>query len=104
MLLLTLLAVVVLGTLASHAAFASPDSQSQIVFPEDPEAAKFASAGLAFGLGALAAGLAVGRAGAAGMAATAERPEVRTTAIIITALGEALAIYGLVIALLIMGG
>tara|TARA_B100000315_G_C14582903_1_gene591427 strand:- start:404 stop:769 length:366 start_codon:yes stop_codon:yes gene_type:complete len=72
-------------------------------FPNDPEAAKVIAAGLAFGMGSIAAGFAVGKAGAAGMAAVAERPETKTTAIIITALGEALAIYALVIALLLVG-
>lgn len=61
------------------------------------------SAGIAFGAAALAAGYAVGRVGSAGLAATAEKPELRTLAIIMTALGEALAIYGIVIAILLSG-
>ena len=61
------------------------------------------SAAIAFAGAAMAAGYAVGRAGSAGLAATAERPELRTLAIIITALGEALAIYGIVIAILLSG-
>ena len=64
---------------------------------------KFFSAALAFGASAIGAGWAVSKAGAAGLAGTAERPEIRTTAIIITALGEAIAIYGIVIAILILG-
>jgi len=72
-------------------------------FPADPEANKFLAAAFAFGIAAIAAGFAVGKAGSAGLAGTAERPEIRTTAIIITALGEALAIYGIVIAILILG-
>ncbi|MBI2184692.1 MAG: V-type ATP synthase subunit K [Thaumarchaeota archaeon] len=72
-------------------------------FPADPASNKFIGAAIAFGLSAIAAGLAIGRAGSAGLAGTAERPEIRTTAIIITALGEALAIYGIVIAILILG-
>ena len=52
---------------------------------------------IGFGLAALGAGYAIGNAGAAGMAAVAEKPEMRTFAIIIVALGEALAIYGLVL-------
>ena len=64
---------------------------------------KTISAAIAFGLSALGAGLAIGRAGSAGLAASAERPELRTLAIIITALGEALAIYGIVVAILILG-
>jgi F0F1-type ATP synthase membrane subunit c/vacuolar-type H+-ATPase subunit K len=60
-------------------------------------------AAIAFSSAALAAGLAIGKAGSAGLAGVAERPEIRTTAIIITALGEALAIYGIVIAILLLG-
>ena len=52
---------------------------------------------IGFGLAALGAGYAIGHAGAAGLAAAAEKPEMRTLAIIITALGEAIAIYGLVL-------
>jgi len=52
---------------------------------------------IGFGLAALGAGYAIGNAGAAGLAAVAEKPEMRTFAIIITALGEALAIYGIVL-------
>jgi V/A-type H+-transporting ATPase subunit K len=52
---------------------------------------------IGFGLAALGAGYAIGNAGAAGLAAVAEKPEMRVIAIIIVALGEALAIYGLVL-------
>ena len=58
--------------------------------------------GLGFGLAALGAGLAIGRAGAAGLAATAEKSEIQTFALIITALGEAIAIYGLAMAFLML--
>ncbi|MEM3141128.1 MAG: hypothetical protein QXH15_06705, partial [Nitrososphaerota archaeon] len=45
---------------------------------------------------------AISRAGSAGLAASAERPEVRTTAVIISAFAEALAIYGIVISFFIL--
>lgn len=67
------------------------------------DASKFFAASIAFAAAAVGAGLAVGKAGSAGLAAAAERPEMRTTAIIITALGEAIAIYGIVVAILILG-
>lgn len=67
------------------------------------DASKFFAAAIAFSAAAIGAGLAVGKAGSAGLAAAAERPEMRTTAIIITALGEAIAIYGIVVAILILG-
>jgi V/A-type H+-transporting ATPase subunit K len=68
-----------------------------------PSIVKFLSAAIAFVAAAMGAGWAVSKAGAAGLAASAERPEIRTTAIIIAALGEAIAIYGIVIAILILG-
>jgi V/A-type H+-transporting ATPase subunit K len=63
----------------------------------------YLSAAVAFATSALAAGWAISKAGSAGLAGSAEKPEIRTTAIIISALGEALAIYGIVVAILILG-
>jgi len=77
-------------------------AEAQPAAPE-PLMFKFLSAAIAFAAAAIGAGWAVSKAGAAGLAGTAERPEIRTTAIIITALGEAIAIYGIVIAILILG-
>jgi F0F1-type ATP synthase membrane subunit c/vacuolar-type H+-ATPase subunit K len=60
-------------------------------------------AGVAFGLAALGAGIAIGGVGAAGLAAITERPELRSQALVFTALGEAIAIYGIVVAIIILG-
>ncbi len=105
------LSVLFLGFMAlTFLAFLLPVSASTAeaplqLFPpgESAKSLQLLSAAIAFSGGALAAGYAVGRAGSAGLAGTAERPEMRTTAIIITALGEALGIYGIVIAILILG-
>jgi len=64
---------------------------------------KVFAAAIAFSAAVLASGFAISRAGSAGLAASAERPEVRTIAIIIAAFGEALAIYGIAIAFFILG-
>jgi len=64
---------------------------------------KVFAAAIAFSAAVLAAGFAISRAGSAGLAAAAERPEVRTVAIIIAAFGETLAIYGIAIAFFILG-
>ncbi len=64
---------------------------------------KFLGAGIAFAGAAIGAGMAVGRAGSAGLAAAAEDESLKTQGLIITALGEAIAIYGIVVALLILG-
>jgi V/A-type H+-transporting ATPase subunit K len=60
------------------------------------------AAAIAFGVAVISAGFGIARAGSAGLAASAERPEVRTVAIIISAFAEALAIYGIVIAFFIL--
>ncbi len=65
--------------------------------------AKYFAAAIAFGLAAAGAGYGIAHAGAAGLAAVAEKPELRTTALIFVALAEAIAIYGFVIAIIILG-
>jgi V/A-type H+-transporting ATPase subunit K len=89
-------------TILNHPAFAAAPEPTTGLFGSNL-AAKVIAGSIAFGMAALGAGLAVGRAGAAGLAATAEKTEVRTFALIITSLGEAIAIYGLVVAILIFG-
>jgi V/A-type H+-transporting ATPase subunit K len=64
---------------------------------------KLLAAGLALGLAAIGAGYGIGQSGAAAVAASAEKPQVRTTALIFVALAEAIAIYGFVLALIILG-
>jgi V/A-type H+-transporting ATPase subunit K len=64
---------------------------------------KFLAAGIAFGLAAAGAGYGLGQSGAAAIAAVVEKPEVRTTALIFVALAEAIAIYGFVMAIIILG-
>lgn len=51
---------------------------------------------------ALGAGYAIAITGAAAAGATVEKPEVGGKVLILVALGEALAIYGLVVALMIL--
>ncbi|MDT7891825.1 MAG: ATP synthase subunit C [Thermoproteota archaeon] len=66
------------------------------------EGLKLVAAGLAFGLAAVGAGLAIGYSGAASIAVVAEKPGMRAWSFIILGLSEALAIYGLVIAFLLI--
>jgi len=65
--------------------------------------AKYLAAAIAFGLSAAGAGYGIAHAGSAGLAAVAQKPELRTTALIFVALAEAIAIYGFVIAIIILG-
>ena len=61
------------------------------------------AAGIASGVSAVAAGVAVAYVGAAAVGAVSEKPEVFGRAIIFVALGEGIAVLGLVIAVMILG-
>jgi V/A-type H+-transporting ATPase subunit K len=64
--------------------------------------AKAVGAALAVGLAGLGAGFAVGTAGAAAASGIVERREVVGPLLLIVVLGEGIAIYGLLIALLVI--
>lgn len=95
-----LLLLLILAAFSPAHAAAPRLSQEQLI--SDFTAKVFAAA-LAFLIAVLSAGWAISRAGSAGLAAAAERPEIRTIAIIISAFAEALAIYGIVISFFILG-
>ena len=61
------------------------------------------SAAIAAGLGVLGAGIAVAAVGAAAMGAISEKPELFAQALIFVGLAEGLAIYGLIVAIMILG-
>ena len=63
---------------------------------------KYIAAGLAVGLAGIGGGYAVGVAGAAAASAVAENREIAGTVLLYVALGEGIAIYGLLIAILII--
>lgn len=73
--------------------------------PTDPSVTKFAflAAAIAVGVGSLGAGAAVGYVGAAAMGAIGEKPELAGRALIFVGLAEGIAIYGLIIAIMILG-
>jgi V/A-type H+-transporting ATPase subunit K len=98
---LVLTALVVVGMVLN--ALAETPAQPQAV-AADPEVLQWAllSAALAVGLSALAAAYAVGRVGSAAVGALAEKPELMGRLLILVGLAEGLAIYGLIIAILIL--
>jgi V/A-type H+-transporting ATPase subunit K len=71
----------------------------------DPGVIKFAflAAAIAVSVGSLGAGAAVGYVGAAAMGAIGEKPELAGRALIFVGLAEGIAIYGLIIAIMILG-
>jgi V/A-type H+-transporting ATPase subunit K len=63
----------------------------------------FLAASLATGLGCVGAGIAVAYVGAAAVGAVGEKPEVAGRTLIFVGLAEGIAIYGLIIAIMILG-
>jgi len=71
----------------------------------DTEALKYSliAAAVAFGLGALGAGIAISHVGAAAMGAVAEKPQVAGQALIFGGLAEGIVVFGFITALMILG-
>ena len=63
----------------------------------------YLASALAVGLSTIAGGIAVGLVGAAAMGAVGEKPEISGKALIFLGLAEGIAIYGLIIAIMILG-
>jgi len=63
----------------------------------------YIAAAVAVGLSTIAGGIAVGLVGAAAMGAVGEKPELSGKALIFLGLAEGIAIYGLIIAIMILG-
>lgn len=63
----------------------------------------FIAAAVAFGFGALGAGIGISNVGAAAMGAISEKPEIAGQALIFIALAEGLVVFGFITALIILG-
>ena len=61
------------------------------------------AAAVAFGLGAVGAGVAISHVGAAAMGAIAEKPQIAGQALIFVALAEGIVVFGFITALMILG-
>lgn len=62
----------------------------------------FIAAGIAVGLGSIGAGVAVGMSASAAIGAISENPKMFGNAIIFVAMAEGIAIYGLIIAIMVL--
>ncbi len=71
---------------------------------KDPSAAKwgYMAAALVTGMSSIGAGLAVGYVGSAAVGAISEKPEMTGRVLIYVGLAEGIAIYGLIIAIMIL--
>lgn len=66
------------------------------------EGMKYIAAAASVGLGSIAGGIAVAVVGSAAMGAVAERPELMGRSLIYVGLAEGIAIYGMVVAIMIL--
>lgn len=101
----TLGVIIMLSAVPVVGAFAQGTQGSPPLTPEQAEVAKwgFLAAAIAFGFGALGAGIGIGNVGAAAMGAISEKPEVAGQALIFIALAEGLVVFGFITALIILG-
>ena len=104
--LMTLMAIV--GTLFYSSVFAQAPHEDEAVQATtssgDTDALMYAmiAASIAFGLGAIGAGLAISHVGAAAMGAVAEKPQIAGQALIFVALAEGIVVFGFITALMIL--
>jgi V/A-type H+-transporting ATPase subunit K len=79
--------------------------QEVVMTAERASVARFGliAAAIAFGFGAIGAGIAIANVGAAAMGAIGERPEIASQALIFIALAEGLVVFGFITALMILG-
>ena len=76
-------------------------SASEVIISDNGLA--YIGAALAVGLSSIAGGIAVGLVGAAAMAVVGEKEEMSGKALIFLGLAEGIAIYGFIIAIMILG-
>lgn len=96
--LISLIAAFLTGIAITHAATSSSGAATSPY----SELGKAIGAGLAIGLAGIGGGYSVGVAGAAAISAVAENRELFGTSFIFVVLGEGIAIYGLLIAIIIL--
>ena len=94
-----------LGVLSVSNVFGQPVESQRAMTEEEAGVAKFGliAAAIAFGLGAIGAGIAIANVGAAAMGAIGEKPEIASQALIFIALAEGLVVFGFITALMILG-
>jgi V/A-type H+-transporting ATPase subunit K len=94
--------VIALVVLATALAATAPSVQTPDPAPVDSGSA-FIGAAIAVAASALGAGIAIAYAGSAALAAVSEQPDLFGRAMVVVGLAEGVAIYGLIVAVLILG-
>ena len=102
--LLTIMAIVATVFCTQSFGQTSPETESTQEVVKSSENVKYGliAAAVAFGLGAIGAGIAISHVGAAAMGAVAEKPQIASQALIFVALAEGLVVFGFITALMIL--
>ena len=87
---------------AIYKAVAQTETASVSSLPPAAISWAFLAAAISTGMGTLGAGIAVGYVGAAALGVLGEKPELAGRALIFVGLAEGIAIYGLIIAIMIL--
>ncbi|ADL18800.1 V-type ATP synthase subunit K [Acidilobus saccharovorans 345-15] len=98
--LVSLAAAIATGLAVSHAQAAATADQASPYYMS--VVGKAIGAGLAVGLAGIGGGYAVAVAGASAISAVAEKREIFGTAFLFVVLGEGIAIYGLLVAIIVV--
>jgi len=102
------LPLLLLPILLSGAVFSAQTATNTTTLPAPDTPQGFSGlnigAGLAIGLAAIGAGVAVGMAAAAGIGVLTERRDMFGTILIFVAIGEGIAVYGILFAVLMLFG
>jgi V/A-type H+/Na+-transporting ATPase subunit K len=105
--LILILLMLIIGLVSVTDLFAqSAETTTHVeMTPERAEVSKFGliAAAIAFGFGAIGAGIAIAHVGSSAMAAIGEKPEIASQALIFIALAEGLVVFGFITALMILG-
>jgi V/A-type H+-transporting ATPase subunit K len=105
--LILILLMTIIGLVSVTDLFAQNAEETAIskMTPEQAEVSKFGliAAAIAFGFGAIGAGIAIAHVGSSAMAAIGEKPEIASQALIFIALAEGLVVFGFITALMILG-
>lgn len=88
---------------APAAAIAMADEQAAVDEQAVDTGSAFIGAAIAVAASALGAGIAIAYAGSAALAAVSEQPDLFGRAMVVVGLAEGVAIYGLIVAVLILG-
>jgi V/A-type H+-transporting ATPase subunit K len=95
--------LIVLSVFLVTAARAQSGGGSEVKGASSNQGLAFLAAAAATGFGCIGAGIAVAYVGAAAVGAVGEKPEVAGRTLIFVGLAEGVAIYGLIIAIMILG-